>query len=80
MEWSIASACAADFAERRQPCAAIVMSTCLSNATTYHIKGVASLLVALYLTAAVSDPDKGAWILQQAHDLCLWQLSVALVI
>lgn len=79
MEWLKGSACAADFAA-----ASVVQPLSCAHhwktATAYHIESVASLLVALYLVTAVSDPDKGAWILQQAHDLCFRQLSVALVI
>ena len=63
--------------------AATAMSTLLDNANkynTHHMESVASLLIALYLACAVSDPDKGAWVLQQAHDLRFWQLSVALVV
>lgn len=44
------------------------------------MKRVADLFVALYLASAVSGPDKGAGILQQAHNLRLWQLRIALVV
>ena len=44
------------------------------------MESVANFPVALYLTSAVSDPDKGTWVFQQAHNLCFWQLSVTLVV
>ena len=47
---------------------------------THHMESVMSLLVAQHLGCAVSDPDKGAWVLQQAHDICFWLLSVTLVV
>ena len=50
-----------------------------NKCSTHHMESVAILQVALYLASAVSDPDKGAWVLQQAHDLRFWQLSVTLV-
>ena len=46
---------------------------------THHMKAVADVLVALEGADAVTHLHKGAGVLQQAHDLSLWQLSVWLV-
>jgi hypothetical protein len=43
------------------------------------MEAVADLLVALEGADAVTHLHKGAGVLQQAHDLSLWQLSVWLV-
>ena len=51
-----------------------------NNRNAHHMESVTNLLIALYFACAVSDPDKGAWVLQQAHDLRFWQLSVTLVV
>jgi len=50
-----------------------------SNICTHHMKAVADVLVALEGADAVTHLHKGAGVLQQAHDLSLWQLSGWLV-
>ena len=50
-----------------------------SKICTHHVKAVLDLLVALEGADAVTHLHKGAGVLQQAHNLSLWQLSVWLV-
>jgi hypothetical protein len=50
-----------------------------NNVSTHHMKAVADVLVALEGADAVTHLHKGAGVLQQAHDLSLWQLSGCLV-
>jgi len=48
--------------------------------TTHHVEAVANLPVAPERAGAVTHLHKGAGVLQQAHDLRFWQLSVGLVV
>lgn len=54
----------------RSCCNHNVQGTQRNSTNAHHMECVAILFVALYLASAVPDPNKGAWILQQAHDVC----------